>query len=90
MSVEVRCTGCGERLPLPSVKAPLQTQELLESLQKSPPFCVVCSCRTVAGPRPGIEVWEPIDESRGEEPETQVAKTETALEIHDNTVGYTY
>ena len=69
MSVEVRCTGCGERLPLPSDSVDLQGKELLESLQKSPPFCVVCSCRTVAGPRPGVEVWEPIREVRnGYEP----------------------
>ena len=60
--VEVRCTGCGESLRELRLRdgAPAEAEELLDRVQASPPFCVVCSCRTMAGPRPGIELWERI------------------------------
>lgn len=59
MSVEARCTGCGEFIASFECGGPSEeTQELLARLQKSPPFCLVCSCRPMAGPRPEVEFWE--------------------------------
>lgn len=59
MNVEVRCTGCGGVLAtLERGATPEEDQRLLASVQESPPFCVVCSCRIMACPRPGVEVWE--------------------------------
>ncbi len=64
--VEVRCTGCGETLSVLGLRggAPAEAEELLDRVQASPPFCVVCACRTMVGPRPGVELWERISEEK--------------------------
>lgn len=88
--VEVRCTGCGEILSVLRLRggAPAEAEELLARVQTSPPFCVVCSCRTMVGPRPGTELWERI--STKETPIPGLGHSDLIdgpVDLHDK-VGY--
>ena len=57
--LDVRCSGCGSSIGVVWASGtPEEDQEVLERVQACPPFCVVCSCRTVAGTRPPVELWE--------------------------------
>jgi hypothetical protein len=57
--VRVTCSGCGSEIPVDHLHIG-DGKTMVAAMEANPPWCLVCTYRPVFGPRPELEIWEPI------------------------------